>query len=458
MATPSKAKTVYVCSACGYETPKWYGQCPSCKAWNTFEEEIKREAPAGARSAPRLTGSGAKSFSQISDELEKRLASGIGEFDRVLGGGLVLGSVVLISGDPGIGKSTILLQACERYAKTAGEVLYVSGEESPHQLKTRARRLGVSSENIGVLCETDADYICDYVAGNKPKVVVIDSIQTMSLSDTASLPGSVTQVRECASAFMRTAKRLNVPFIIVGHVNKDGNIAGPKVLEHIVDCVLSFEGDRHFSYRLLRAVKNRFGSTNELGVFDMGDDGLREVPNPSQSMLEGRPKNASGSCVACVMEGSRPIMAEVQALVTATGYGTARRMSDGFDYNRLSMLIAVLEKKCGYILGNCDVFVNIVGGLRVDEPATDLTVALAMVSSLKDVVVPQDVIAFGEIGLAGELRSVGGCEQRVREAHRLGFRRCVIPLQNLKQMPAELKNKIELVGASYIRQAFEAVK
>lgn len=453
---PNKPKSVFVCSNCGCESSRWVGQCPDCGEWNTMKEEVRSAAPVSRAAAGRVTMTAAQTFSEISDALEKRYMTGIGEFDRVLGGGLVKGAVVLISGDPGIGKSTLLLQACQGLSGV-NSILYVSGEESAHQLKLRAKRLGVSSEDIKVLCETDAQYICEYVRSEKPGAVVIDSIQTMAIADLPSLPGSITQVRECSNLFMRSAKTLDIPFIIVGHVNKDGNIAGPKVLEHIVDCVLYFEGDKNSSYRILRAVKNRYGSTNEIGVFEMGDSGLREIPNPSQSMLSGRPRNVSGSCVACLIEGSRPILAEVQALVTPSGYGTSRRMTDGFDYNRLSMLIAVLEKKCGYILGSCDVFVNVVGGLRIDEPASDLSVALALVSSLKDIVVGESVIAFGEVGLAGELRAVSGCEQRVREAQRLGFTRCVLPTQNAKALPAELKSSIEVTGVSFIRAAFEAV-
>ncbi len=456
----AKSKSIYVCSNCGFETPKWLGQCPECGEWSTLEEEVRAAVTTAGKSFPSSTAASVKDlrtyrFSEISDEKEKRYRCGISELDRVLGGGLVKGSVVLLSGDPGIGKSTILLQACQTLSVSCGSMLYCSGEESAHQLKTRARRLGVDSESISVLCDTDAQSVCELVRTQRPGAVVIDSIQTMAISELPSLPGSVTQVRECANLFMRTAKSLDIPFIIVGHVNKDGNIAGPKVLEHIVDCVLYLEGDKHFAYRILRAVKNRFGSTNEIGVFEMSDEGLREVPNPSQTMLSGRPKGASGSCVACVMEGSRPILAEVQALVTPSGYGTSRRMSNGFDYNRLSMLIAVLEKKCGYILGNCDVFVNVTGGLRLDEPATDLTVALAMVSSLKDAVVNEDVIAFGEIGLAGELRSVGNCEQRVKEAQRLGFTKCVLPMNNAKRLKIDQFGGIEIVGASFVRQAFK---
>ena len=376
--------------------------------------------------------------------------------NRVLGGGLVKGSVVLLSGDPGIGKSTILLQICE-YLGEGLKILYVSGEESAHQIKLRASRLSVSTENLSVLCETDAQYISEYIQSEKPDIVIIDSIQTMEISELNSSPGSVTQVRESTNLFTRTAKASNIPIFLVGHVNKDGNIAGPKVLEHIVDCVLYFEGDRNTSYRILRAVKNRYGSTNEIGVFEMLDNGLCEVENPSMMLISGKPQNVSGTCVACLMEGSRPILAEVQSLVTPSGFGNPRRMATGIEYNRMAMLIAVLEKRCGYFLGNMDCYTNVIGGLRIDETAADLSIALAIVSSLKDVVVPEKTLAFGEIGLAGEIRSVNSCEQRIKEAAKLGFEKCVIPYHNYSKLPKYLFNEIEIVPAKNIRQAFEAI-
>ncbi|MGN0561195.1 MAG: DNA repair protein RadA [Candidatus Fimenecus sp.] len=454
-----KSKSVYVCSACGHETSKWFGQCPACQEWNTMEEEV-RAVETGAQKKNRAISyenrASVQKLSEISANTEHRFDTGLRELNRVLGGGLVKGSLVLLSGDPGIGKSTLLLQICEHLGKSMS-ILYVSGEESAHQLKLRASRLGVTTDNLSLLCETDAQYICETIAAEKPDIVMIDSIQTMNISELNSSFGSITQVRETTNLFMRTAKTLNIPIVIVGHVNKDGNIAGPKVLEHIVDAVLYLEGDRNFSYRILRAVKNRYGSTNEIGVFEMEDKGLYEVENPSMMLLSGRPKNVSGVCVACIMEGSRPILAEVQSLVTPTGFGTPRRMATGVDYGRMSMLLAVLEKRAGYFVGNMDCYVNIVGGLKIDEPACDLSVALAIVSGLKDVPVPEDVLAFGEIGLGGEIRAVSACEQRIREAEKLGFKKCVVPRYNLLKIKSNLKANIEVVGVSNIRQAFEAI-
>ena len=454
-----KSKSVYVCSACGHETSKWFGQCPACQEWNTMEEEV-RAVETGTQKKNRAISyenrASVQKLSEISANTEHRFDTGLRELNRVLGGGLVKGSLVLLSGDPGIGKSTLLLQICEHLGKSMS-ILYVSGEESAHQLKLRASRLGVTTDNLSLLCETDAQYICETIAAEKPDIVMIDSIQTMNIPELNSSFGSITQVRETTNLFMRTAKTLNIPIVIVGHVNKDGNIAGPKVLEHIVDAVLYLEGDRNFSYRILRAVKNRYGSTNEIGVFEMEDKGLYEVENPSMMLLSGRPKNVSGVCVACIMEGSRPILAEVQSLVTPTGFGTPRRMATGVDYGRMSMLLAVLEKRAGYFVGNMDCYVNIVGGLKIDEPACDLSVALAIVSGLKDVPVPEDVLAFGEIGLGGEIRAVSACEQRIREAEKLGFKKCVVPRYNLLKIKSNLKANIEVVGVGNIRQAFEAI-
>lgn len=452
-----KSKSVYICSECGYETPRWLGQCPNCNEWNTLNEEIKAIVKENAKRT--LIGSNrskAYSLNEISADTGHRYNTGLKELNRVLGGGLVKGSVVLLSGDPGIGKSTILLQICE-YLGVGLKILYVSGEESAHQIKLRASRLSVSTDNLSVLCETDAQYICEYIHSEKPDVVIIDSIQTMEIGELNSSPGSVTQVRESTNLFTRTAKMSNIPIFLVGHVNKDGNIAGPKVLEHIVDCVLYFEGDRNTSYRILRAVKNRFGSTNEIGVFEMLDNGLSEVENPSLMLISGKPTNVSGTCVACLMEGSRPILAEVQSLVTPSGFGNPRRMATGIEYNRMAMLIAVLEKRCGYFLGNMDCYANVIGGLHIDETAADLSIALAIVSSLKDVVVPEKTLAFGEIGLAGEIRSVNSCEQRIKEAAKLGFEKCVIPYHNYSKLPKYLFNEIEIVPAKNIRQAFEAI-
>ncbi len=449
----AKAKSLYICSSCGYESAKWYGCCPGCNEWNTMNEEAVSRATSSHSSTVKPASS--QKLDDIKSDIGVRYKTGLNELDRVLGGGIVKGSLVLLSGDPGIGKSTILLQICQ-YLDKKLNILYISGEESAHQIKLRAERLGVNNPSLSVMCEIDVISIVEYIRINKPDLVIVDSIQTMDYSDVSSSPGSVTQVRESASVFMRTAKSLGIPVILVGHVNKDGNIAGPKVLEHIVDAVLYFEGNRNFSYRILRAVKNRYGSTNEIGVFEMRDKGLVEVENPSLMLISGKPKNTPGSCIACVMEGSRPIMAEVQALVTPTGFGNPRRMSTGFDYNRVSMLLAVLEKRAGYFFGTTDTYINVVGGLKLDEPASDLSVAMALVSSLKDVVVSDDTLAFGEIGLAGEIRGVSNCEQRVREAVRLGFSRCIIPQHNLKNLSLNIAGDTEIIGVRNLREAFEA--
>ncbi len=452
-----KNKTMYICSQCSYESAKWYGQCPSCGSWNSFEEEIVRAADAvKSNNNSAFRNLTAYKLKNIETDTEIRYKTGLNELDRVLGGGLVKGSLVLLSGDPGIGKSTILLQICQYLGKRLN-ILYVSGEESAGQIKLRAHRLDVDTDNLEILCDSDMESICEYIKNEKPNLVIIDSIQTVGIQSLSSSTGSVTQVRECTNLLMNTVKVLNIPSIIVGHVNKDGNIAGPKVLEHIVDAVLYFEGERHMSYRILRAVKNRYGSTNEIGVFEMTDRGLCDVENPSLVLISGRPKNTSGSCVMCVMEGSRPILAEVQALVTATNFGNPRRMTNGFDYNRLAMIIAVLEKRAGYFFGNADAYINIAGGLKVDEPASDLSVALSLISSLKDEPIKEDIIAFGEIGLGGEIRGVGSCEQRIKEAARLGFKKCIIPYHNYKNLnSAALKKEIEIIPARTIRAAFES--
>lgn len=449
----AKVKSVYVCSNCGFESPKWYGKCPSCNEWNTLNEEIQSTSikAASVNSVEQVVA-----LNDIVGDVEERVSTGIDEFDRVLGGGIVKGSLVLLSGDPGIGKSTILLQVCQSLGKN-GKILYVSGEESASQIKLRANRLGVTTKNLFILPQTDVSVIIDAIKQEKPEIVIIDSIQTMVYSEVASSAGSVTQVRECTNIFMHTAKGLGIPIIVVGHVNKDGAIAGPKVLEHIVDTVLYFEGERNYSYRILRGVKNRFGSTNEIGVFEMTGEGLKEVLNPSLMMISGRPKNTSGTCVACIMEGSRPILAEVQGLVCATGFGTPRRMSTGFDYNRMNMLLAVLEKRAGYFFNNMDTYINVIGGLRLDEPAADLTVALALVSSLKDKPVNDKVIAFGEVGLGGEIRAVNNCEQRISEASRLGFEKCIIPFHNYKGLSKELKIAVDIIPVRNIREAFSAL-
>ena len=454
----AKSKSLYICSECGYESAKWYGKCPGCGEWNTMNEQVV-SVSAGSSKAKRNSGAYAAKvmrLNEISGDIERRISTGVSEFDRVLGGGIVEGSLVLISGDPGIGKSTILLQICEHLGKSRN-VLYVSGEESASQIKLRAGRLGVTTENLGILAETDIGVIVETIKTSKPDVVIIDSIQTMVYDEISSTAGSITQVRECTNVLMHLAKSLEIPILVVGHVNKDGAIAGPKVLEHIVDTVLYFEGERNYSYRILRGVKNRFGSTNEIGVFEMKQNGLQEVENPSLLMLSGRPKNVSGTCVACVMEGSRPILAEVQGLVTATGFGTPRRMSTGFDYNRMAMILAVLEKRAGYYFNSMDTYINVIGGLRLDEPAADLTVAMALVSSLKDIVVKDDIIAFGEIGLAGEIRAVNNCEQRISESVRLGFDKCIIPFHNYKGLSKNIKVSADIVPVRSVREAFNAI-
>ncbi len=450
-----KIKNIYVCNQCGFESAKWYGKCPGCGEWNCMVEEIKDvgKSSSGSKSKSYTKRSSPILMNEIDTKDEERYYTGSKELDRVLGGGIVKGSIVLLGGDPGIGKSTILLQVCKHLGKVLN-ILYVSGEESKRQLKLRASRMNVESENLYVLTETDVELISDEISQSKPDLVIIDSIQTMSLDSLSSSPGSVTQVRECTNMLMRVGKNLDIPIIIVGHVNKDGAIAGPKVLEHIVDAVLYFEGDKQMSYRILRAIKNRYGSTNEIGVFQMTDSGLNEVENPSLMLLSGRPKNVSGTCVACVMEGSRPILAEIQGLVTSSGFGNPRRMATGFDYNRLSLLLAVLEKRAGYYFSNLDTYINVIGGLRLDEPAADLAVALSLISSLKDSIIDEHTIAFGEIGLAGEIRSVSHAKERILEAARLGFTRCIIPYHNYKSIVKEDLG-IEILAARSVRQAFE---
>ncbi len=459
-----KSKSVYICSSCGYESPKWNGKCPSCGEWNTFEEETVESTPKKSsfqRSAPSvLSGTDSsekiRTLSQIDTEEEVRYSTGMGELDRVLGGGLVKGSLVLLGGEPGIGKSTLLLQICSFLGKEH-RILYVSGEESVRQIKLRADRLGVTTPNLYLLSLTDAESVCTTVMASKPDIVIIDSIQTMNIRDINSASGSVTQVRECTNMFMHLAKDMEIPLFLVGHVNKDGAIAGPKVMEHIVDAVLFFEGERHQSYRLLRAVKNRYGSTNEIGVFEMQDKGLSQVENPSQMFLSGRPAGVSGSCVGCVMEGTRPILAEVQALVTKSSYAAPRRMSTGFDFSRLAIIIAVLEKRAGLFYGTLDVYVNIVGGFRLDEPAADLPAALALYSSLMDMPIGEKLVSFGEIGLGGEVRSISNISQRITEAQRLGFEKCIIPKMSLRQIDPK-KYKIGIIAVSNIRQAFDYLR
>lgn len=453
----AKARTVYVCTECGYESPKWNGKCAGCGAWNSLEEA--ETAPAArssgaARSAVNLSDR-ILELSQVDMDSEVRYQTGMRELDRVLGGGLVKGELVLLGGEPGIGKSTLLLQICQ-FLGQSHSILYVSGEESARQIKLRAQRLGVDTENLYLLTVNDAEAICDTICATEPDVVIIDSIQTMSLSQISSSPGSLTQVRECTNLFMHTAKQQEIPIFIVGHVNKDGAIAGPKVMEHIVDAVLYFEGERHLSYRILRAVKNRFGSTNEIGVFEMLDKGLQEVENPSLMLLSGRPHGVSGTCVACVMEGSRPILAEVQALAAKSGFSSPRRMSTGVEFGRMAIIMAVLEKRLGMFFGTLDVYLNIVGGFRLDEPAGDLPVALALCSCLLDKPIDEKLIAFGEVGLGGEVRSVTHLIQRVREAERMGFETCIVPKQSLQTIdPAQYR--MRLIGVSSLKQAVSVI-
>ncbi|MGI6773146.1 MAG: DNA repair protein RadA [Clostridiales bacterium] len=451
-----KSKAVFICSECAHETSKWYGQCPNCGAWNTMSEEIV--FAQSSTSAQKKTSSAIKAVNLIDvrTDAEQRYKTGSPELDRVLGGGLVKGSVVLLGGEPGIGKSTILLQTSD-YLGAELNVLYVAGEESVSQIKLRANRLNVSTDKLFIINETNTAAVSEYIETVKPDVVIVDSIQTMSLPDIASTPGSITQVRESASCLQRTAKSLNIPIILVGHVNKDGNIAGPKVLEHIVDAILLFEGERNMAYRILRAIKNRFGSTNEIGVFEMTGSGLQDVVNPSLMFISGRPENASGTSIACIMEGTRPILAEVQGLITKSSFGTPRRTATGFDYNRMAMIIAVMEKRAGLFLGDSDSYINVAGGIRIFDTSADLPVALSLASSFKNAVINHDLIAFGEIGLAGEVRSVQFCEKRVTEALRLGFRHCIVPYHNAVSLPAELKRQINIIAVKTIGEAINVI-
>lgn len=460
----SKLKTVFVCSNCGETSPRWMGRCPSCGEWNTMVEDVvvptpKAAGKKGAAARPNgVTSLVADRLADISTtERKSRIITGISELDRVLGGGIVLGSVVLLGGEPGAGKSTLLLQLCGAIS-TAHEVLYVTGEESTRQIKLRANRLKVAQENISLAAETDIDEICGLIEQTHPELVVIDSIQTMHCADVSSSAGSVSQVKECSARLLSVAKTNEIPVFIVGHVNKDGAIAGPKVMEHIVDTVLYFEGDKTLPYRVLRAAKNRYGSTNEIGMFDMTGSGLTEIENPSQLLLEGRPLGISGNCVACTMEGTRPILSEVQALVTKSGFGTPRRAASGFDFNRTNLLVAVLEKRAGYFFGSLDVYINIVGGLQLDETACDLSVCLAMVSSLLDQPIGDKTVAIGEVGLGGEVRSVTFLELRLREAQRIGFTKAIVPKHSLKQLNTAEFAGMELVGVSYLRDAINAIK
>lgn len=449
-----KNKMMYVCTECGTQSKKWFGQCPDCGAWNCMEELEEAVLPSG-RSNVGAVGGGNKAepLSEMHLPEYMRSQTGMEELDRVLGGGLVEGSVILLSGEPGIGKSTLLLQICEQLAK-GRRVLYVSGEESRGQLKLRADRLGITTEELYILTETYLQNILAECERIKPQVVIVDSIQTVFTDRITSVSGSIAQVRECALSLIGFAKNNGCSVFLVGHVNKEGGISGPKILEHMVDAVLYFEGERRQSYRLIRAMKNRYGSTNEIGVFEMSDKGLREIRNPSEIMLEGRPKDVSGSCATCAMEGTRPLMTEIQALVSQTNFPSPRRTSDGFDYNRMCLLLAVLERRLGMRFSANDVYLNIAGGLRLDEPASDLAVALALISAYSDRIVPEDCIAFGEVGLAGEVRAVPHAEYRVKEAARLGFRRIILPKRSLDALHVSVPNA-ELVG---IRSIFELLK
>lgn len=450
-----KIKTVFVCSECGFESAKWNGICPSCGQGNTMLEEIRESSAKQSKlHAVKFSSSQVSqvSMSSIDIDEETRYCTGFGELDRVFGGGIVKGSLTLLGGTPGIGKSTLLLQICNNLDKNL-KILYVSGEESKRQIKMRASRLGVCNENLFIMTETNINLISAEIEYTRPDLVIIDSVQTMSNPESTTFPGSVSQVKECTNIFLKLSKSLDITVLLIGHVNKDGAIAGPKVLEHMVDAVLYFEGDRQTAYRILRAVKNRHGSTNEIGVFRMDDNGLQEVENPSAMLLAGKPQNVSGICVACVMEGSRPILTEVQGLVTPTSFGNPRRMATGFDYNRMSLILAVLEKRAGYFFSSMDAYVNVVGGLKLEEPAADLSVAIALVSGLKDAVVSDEIIAFGEIGLAGEIRSVPNCDMRIQEAERLGFKKCIVPYYNFKSLNNSQKYKIEIIAAKNIREA-----
>lgn len=453
-------KTVYFCQNCGHEESKWLGQCPMCKEWNTFVEEkidsgVTKGTTAGAR-AVRESVRDARivRLNDVTADDDTRVTTGIRELDRVLGGGIVPGSLVLVGGDPGIGKSTLLLQVCQRLAGEK-KVLYISGEESQAQIKLRANRMGKFAQGLYLLCETNLEIIRGVIEKERPELVIIDSIQTMYSEDVSSAPGSVSQVRESTNVFMQLAKGLCIPIFIVGHVTKEGTVAGPRVLEHMVDTVLYFEGDRHASYRILRAVKNRFGSTNEIGVFEMRQTGLEEVENPSEYMLSGRPEQASGSVVACSMEGTRPILIEIQALVCHSNFGMPRRTAAGTDYNRVNLLMAVLEKRLGMALGSSDAYVNIAGGIKMNEPAIDLGIVMALVSSYRNRPVDEKTIVFGEVGLSGEVRAVNMPEQRVAEAKKLGFETCILPEVCLKMVKG-IKG-IRLVGVKTVADAVNTI-
>ena len=455
-----KVKTVFYWTECGNETPKWQGKCSACGAWNTIvERPAERTSKRSGAGITRSSGLGGpvsmpKPMSEIELGDELRFSTGMGELDRVLGGGAVKGSLVLVGGAPGIGKSTLMLQICDNLSRFA-KVLYVSGEESERQIKLRAQRLQVRGEGLYLLSETNLERVIDAVHDTTPDILIVDSIQTLYHGDVTSPAGSISQVKECTMALMQLAKGEGLTVFVIGHVNKEGSIAGPKVLEHMVDCVLYFEGERQMAYRILRAAKNRFGATNEIGVFEMEDVGLTEVPNPSEALLAGRPEGAPGTCVTCVMEGNRPVLAEIQALVVPSCYGNPRRVSNGMDYNRAMLLLAVLEKRGGLLVSGCDAYFNVVNGLSLDEPAADLAAVLAVASSFRDRVVPNDLAAIGEVGLTGELRAVSALGQRLSEVRRLGFTKCLIP----KRVQGRLTppEGLELIRVSNIREALAAI-
>ncbi len=451
-----KSKTVYVCTECDYQSPKWLGCCPSCKSWNTFVEETYEKPTEVKMKRPSIVfnSEDAIRFDEMEMPEYIRASTGIGELDRVLGGGIVNGSVILLAGEPGIGKSTLLMQIC---SKISAKVLYVSGEESKGQLKLRAKRLGLSDTEAYVMTETNVDSIIAQADKIKPEVMIIDSIQTMFDPANASIPGSVNQVKECAVKFIAKAKSQGISIILVGHVNKEGIIAGPKVLEHMVDAVLYFEGERMQSYRIIRAIKNRYGSTNEIGVFEMTDLGLCEVPNPSEMLLSGRPEGVSGSCAVCIMEGTRPIIAEIQALATPTSFQQPRRTANGLDYNRVCLIIAILEKRLGLKFSACDIYLNVVGGLKLDEPSVDLALALALISSIKDIPVPANVIAMGELGLAGECRAIADLQKRISESYRLGFDVIAIP-QKTDKSKLKIPKGVSVIDIRSIYDALSLFK
>ena len=451
----AKAKTIFYCTNCGNESPKWQGRCSACGAWNTMEEHIEKPvAPGRVKTGAVGSSRHAQKLCDLSTTDESRFSTGMGELDRVLGGGAVAGSLVLVGGAPGIGKSTLLLQICNSLC--AGRtVLYISGEESERQIKMRATRLGVAPESLFILSETRLSDIMEAVDEIKPDILIVDSIQTLYNENNESSPGSVSQVKDCTMTMMQLSKSEGIMVFVVGHINKDGNIAGPKVLEHMVDCVLYFEGDPNSSYRLLRAAKNRFGSTNEIGVFEMLDHGLVEVPNPSQMLLAGRPEGAPGTCVACVMEGTRPVLAEVQALVAKTNFNVPRRTADGFDFNRAALLLAVAEKRGGMKLNAFDAYINVIGGLKLEEPGADLPVVLAVASSYRDTPIADDVVAIGEVGLTGEIRSVSHLNQRLQEVSRLGFKKCVIPKGGAEKL--EIPDGLQVYRVRNIREAIEVI-